>query len=83
MLINGEDLTKSIVQILIRESELIKEVTEINQKYETALNLGDSDKMMSVIIESAKIQYRFKAHVSEKIIVMTMAISRNRNFGYN
>ena len=83
MLIDGKDLPKKIVQLLEKETALGLDMQKMNERYDTAKNLNDQNEFKNIDADGAKLEYRFKAFMTEKIMVMSMAVHRNRKFMYN
>ena len=83
MLIDGKDLPKKIVQLLEKETALGLDMQKMNERYDTAKNLNDQEEFKRIDVEGLALEYRFKAFMTEKIMVMSMAVHRNRNFMYN
>lgn len=83
MLIDGKDLPKKIVQLLEKEEKLGKDMQKMNERLATAENLNDQDEFKRIDAEGLELEYRFKMFMVEKITLMTIAISKNRNFAYN
>jgi alkaline phosphatase len=83
MFITNQNITKSIVQIVEREKSLIVDIKNINERYETALNLKNMQELKAIEEEGAEIEKRYKQHVGEKVMVMAFALGMNRNFVKN
>jgi len=80
MLINGENLPKTVVKILEREEKLIDEINKINDRFQTAFNLKNNQELRAIEEDGMKLQKRVHIHTVEKITVMTMFLSKNRNY---
>ena len=83
MLVNGNNLTKMIVQIVEREEKLLEEINKINERFSTACNLKNKQEFIDIEIDGTKLQNRLNRHTIEKITVMTVLVSRNRNYIQN
>ena len=83
MLIDGKDLSKKLVQLLKKETALGLDMKKVSERYDTAKNLNDQNEFKNIDADGAKLEYRFKAFMTEKIIIMSMVINKNRNFAYN
>lgn len=83
MLINGNDLPKTIIEIVEREEKLLKKISQMNDRFTTACNLKNSQELSAIDTEGAKLQKLINYHIVEKATVMTMFLSRNKNFMQN
>lgn len=83
MMINGNQLPKSIVEIVEAETKLLIEIKNINQRFETAQNLQNKQEIIAIANDGLEIEKRFKQHFAKKIILMTMLVSQNRKFYLN
>lgn len=83
MLINGKNLQKQVIQILDAEKELMDEVNKMNERFETARNLKNESEYVAIENDSTILENRFKMFMAKKIMVMTVYVSRNRNFCFN
>lgn len=79
----GNNLPKQMIQLIEREDKIISEMKVMNEKFETAVNLQNSDALHSLDKEAEQLNNRFRQLIAEKTIVMTITISRNQNFIYN
>ncbi|HWY34499.1 MAG TPA: hypothetical protein VNX68_07625 [Nitrosopumilaceae archaeon] len=83
MFINGSKLTQHVVELIEREERLLDDVEKVNSKYETAANLNNMQEMGAIEKDALIIQNRFRVLLAEKVLIMTMYISRNKNYNQN
>lgn len=83
MFINSNNLLKSIVRIVEREKPLLDEVEKMNERYHTAHNLKNQQEFIAIENEGAILQKKLNMHVTEKIMAMTMIVSKNKNYYFN
>jgi len=83
MLLNGQNLEAKIVKIVEKEAKLLEEFKKINERYATAENLNDKKELEVIDSEGTLLEQKYKMHFTEKIVLMTIAINKNKNFAYN
>ena len=83
MLINGENLDKTIIKIVEREVKILNDVNNINERYATACNLQNMQEMANIERDGKEVERRFNQHFVEKIMAMTMYMSKNKHFAKN
>lgn len=83
MLINGQDLKKQVIEILNAEKELMDEVNKMTERFETARNLKNESEYVAIENEGAILENRFKRFMVKKIVIMTVYVSRNKNYCFN
>ena len=83
MFIDGTKLAKHIVTFVEREKFIQKEVEELNDRYSTAINLNNQRELRSIEYEGEKLAHKFKMFITEKVMVMSMYIGRNRRYNEN
>jgi hypothetical protein len=83
MLINGANLDKKIIEIVERETQILNDVNSINERYATARNLHNMQEMANIEKDGKEVERRLNMHFVEKIMAMTMFVSKNRHFAKN
>jgi hypothetical protein len=83
IIVNGNNLPQQVVKVLDREENLLVEVQKMNERYETAHNLKNMQEIQAIEEEGAELQSRLNMHIAEKVIVMSMYMSKNRHFAKN
>ena len=83
MLINGANLDKKIIEIVERETQILNDVNSINERYATAINLKNSEEIIAIERDGKEVEKRLNMHFLEKVMAMTMYMSKNRHFAKN
>jgi alkaline phosphatase len=82
MIINSQNIARAIVEIVVKEQELIADIQKISDRHETALNLKNIDEINAIEKNGKEIQERCNNHFGQKLMIMVFATTLN-NFREN
>lgn len=83
MFIDGSNLPKRLVQIVLEEKALLSEAHSIEDRMDTAQNLKNEDEYYNIEKDVLRVQSKMQKLFFEKAIVMTMSTKANPNFRNN
>jgi ABC-type Na+ transport system ATPase subunit NatA len=83
MFIDGNQITKHVVEVVMKEEKIIKELAGIYERFATAENLGNVREMNELEKEGNELNHRLNHFIAEKAIVMTIYVDKNHGFRCN